>query len=392
MPEVRVTNAVLLCVVPLAAVFTPVLAAGLLCFFFAARARSVALGSVLTGLFVTGFLGWMNADKRIVEDWVWYTDHYKLLQQLPLSQYLGQFVYPVRVKASEPVYYTGSYLLARASHGNVPVLAFAVSAAVYLPLTAALVTILRTSSLRSVERNFVVLLGLLGGVTFTLTTQLVRQEIASAFLILGVVRYAYSRRISGLIFIGLALLTHNSSLIPLLAFVASGKYVAPRGRIVKLRLIIAGASFALASFAITHAFANLAYDAASKNDGSVSLFVFAADAIIFAAFVHLRGSMLWLGRLHGWIAAAFILHVTFTLGVINQPVPFLRFYFYVEVFRTVMLAAVLVTLIRRNSLAVVAVPALFLIVAYFELRVARSPYNYQGGLLQHLLDPIMLRS
>jgi len=370
----------------------PVLAFAIFAFFVFSGARLAWVGGLATGAFVAGFFGWMNAQKGILGDWVWYTEHYRLLQQLPLSNYLGHQIGPIQVAWSEPVYYSGAYALTRITHGSVPALAVVVTASIYLLLTLGINTLLMRSTLCPVERSFVVLLALLGGVTFTLTTQLVRQEIASAFLALAVLQYICGRHKLGILCAVIAVLTHNSSLVPLAAWVVAAVYVVPSGKILRIRFAIAGGAFISAGFLASHALSTQGYDALTKSDGSISLLVFAADAVLLLVFVRLRESLSWLGPLHALLVAALSLHLAFMLGVANEPVPFLRMYFYVEVFRAIMIAAITVTLIRRNSLAVVAVPALGLMLIYCELRIARSPYDYGGSIVQHLFAPLLLIS
>ena len=359
-------------------------------FFFLSGARNASAGSLATGVFVSGFFGWMNAQKSIVGDWVWYTTHYQLLQHLPFSDYLGHFIAPFQIKWSEPVYYFGAYVLTRMTHGSVPALAVAVTASIYLPLTFGINTILKRSTLRPVERSFVVLLALLGGVTFPLTTQLVRQEIASAFLALAFLLYIYGRHKLGILMAAIAVLTHNSSLVLLAACVVAAVYVSPKGKILRMRFAIAGGAFLVVGFLYANSLSMQGYN--SVSDGSISLLVFGADAALLLVFIRLRDSMSWLGPLHSFLVAALSLHLAFTFSVVNQPIPFLRMYLYVEVFRAIMIAAIAATLIRGKSLAVVvAVPVLSLMLLYCELRIARSPFFYSGGILQHLFAPLLLR-
>ncbi len=368
----------------------PVLTLVIFGFFIFSGARRSSIAGVATGVTVAAFFGWMNAQKEIVGDWVWYTEHYRLLQHLSLADYLGHYIVPFQIKWSEPVYYSGAFALTRITHGSISALAVVVTASIYLPLTLGINTMLAKSALRPVERSFVVLMALLGGVTFTLTTQLVRQEIASAFLALAILQYVYGRHKLGVLLAAVAVLTHNSSLAPLAACLVAAAYVAPSGKILRIRFAIAGGAFIFVGFVAAHALSTQGYDPLSKNDGSIGLLVFAADAALLLVFVRLRESMSWLGPLHAFLVVALSLHVAFTLSLVNEPVPFLRMYFYVEVFRAIMIAAITVTLIRRKSLAVVAVPALALMLIYCELRITRAPYSYGGGIVQHLFAPLLL--
>jgi hypothetical protein len=373
----------------LLALVAPVFALALIVFFVFSGARRASAGILATGVFVAGFFGWMNTQKLVMGDWVWYTEHYNLLQRLGLFDYLGHRIGPVQIKWSEPVYYSGAYALSRITHGNVPALAVAVTVGIYLPLTFGIKILLARSTLRPIECNFVVLLTLLGGVTFTLTTHLVRQEIASAFMALAILQYIYGRRKLGILWATIAILTHNSSLVPLAACVVAVLFVAPSGKILRTRFVVACGAFAGVGFLAAGLLSTQGYDAV--NDGSVSLLVFAADALLLLVFILLRGSMSWLGPLHAFLVAAVSLHLTFVLSVAYEPVPFLRMYFYMEVFRAIMIGAIIATLIRRESLAVVAVPALGLMLVYCELRITRSPFVYGGGgILEHLFAPLLL--
>ena len=69
------------------------------------------------------------------------------------------------------------------------------------------------------------------------------------------------------------------------------------------------------------------------------------------------------------------------------PTPFLRMYFYVELFRTLMVGVIVCALLRLRFGTILVVPILLAALAYVEMRIAASPFWYGGGVVAHMLRP-----
>lgn len=362
--------------------------------YVVARFRSGWPLALTVIVFVTALLAWMNTQKALLGDWVWYTEHFRLLTVRSFGDYLGQQLPPFTIKSSEPVYYAVSFIVARLTGGDVAVLAVVVSILVYVPVGLAAATVARAVLGDSAWVGWCVAVAMLGGVTFTITTQLIRQEIAAAFLLLGFVLLHMQRRWSGACLLVLALLCHNSVVIPFAAVVAAWMLVGAGHRVRWLATGAVAAAFLVAGLVYIRLPTSEGYAAVLKNDGSISLLVFALDITLFAGFVVVsrRLSLTAMSRLPAVLCTAVVIYVGFLAGVASAPVPFLRMYLHLEMARVVLIT-VLMSVAARSRLAIVlVVPAFLCTVAYIELRIAASPFTYHGGFVVHLFSPILFGS
>jgi len=199
----------------LAVLFLPAVAIVVVILFVGlARSNSNKITMTTAIVVMLGIFGWMNAGKEIDGDWVWYTNHYLMLQKMEFTQYWGQQIGIFRIKITEPVYYFIASVTAKMSGGSIPVIAWVVTSLIYVPLGISVGLVASKIAKNSTHVGITVLVALMIGVTFTLTTQLVRQEIATALLVLGCVLFYFEKRAMGTFFIACAIFTHNSSAVP----------------------------------------------------------------------------------------------------------------------------------------------------------------------------------
>lgn len=371
----------------MASVIFPVIPAlgAILFTFLLFKSRRVAVAGVLLVVFL--FFSWMNGDKLISGDWAWYTYHNMLLREMSFLDYLGSKIGVIRVKTTEPVYHFISFVTARLSNGNSTVLAWVVTGVVYLQLGVALAIMYGRAARSNVQIVTSIFVALLVGVTFTLTTQLVRQEVATAFLVLGWAFWVNGWRYSAGLWVLLGLLSHNSSIAPFVTVLASAVFCIDGGRIRYGRLFPLSIVFVALGYVFIRFSGEGGYYTVGKSDGSVSVFVYFFDFLIFSAFVWLRRSVPELAHFSAVIVATWLLYVAFLLGTYVEPLPFLRMYFYIESLRMLMLGLIVVAAFRGRVLFWFIGPLIVLSIAYVEARLITSPFWYKGGVIGHLLRP-----
>lgn len=371
-----------------AAVFPvlPALASVLIVFFYFGSKRVAAFGAVLM---LCLFLAWMNGEKYISGDWGWYTSHHKLLAYIPLWDYLGSQLGNIKIKLSEPVFHLISYGLANITGGDPVILAWVVTFLIYGLSGLALTVLLEQTAKGSIEIVAAVLAALAVGITFTLTTQLVRQEIATAFIVLGLVCCARDRRWIGLAFVAIGVLTHNTAVVPAGVAVVGILFARMSSR---TRLKCLFISMPL-SVLVGAAFVRLAGDGGfytvGKSDGAVAWYVHVFDVAVFAAFALLQRKIsnsqlkfFCTGLLFTWL-----LYVAFLVGAYYEPLPFLRMYFYMESLRMLMIGISVLVLVRIIPYVISVPIMLMMAVLYVEARLMTSPFWYKGGVILHFIRP-----
>ncbi len=365
------------------AVVSPVLAAialaTVIAVGFSQPQRAVAAVAIVS---VTGVFAWMNATKQIFGDWIWYTDHFGYLVNLSLSEYMAGNYAGIQPKETEPIYYAISKALAVASDGNVSVLAIAVTILVYVPLGWAIAKFVMNQTASTELTGFAVAIAMIVGPTFTLSTQLVRQTIAASFIAAALIAFGMHRSRIGILLIMFAVLTHNAALVPALAILIAA--ILARASAVRAWWIVGiGAMFVVLGLAYIRLQGAGEYRGAS--DGSVSyavIFFDAVLAIIFAVVVLRSATVAYSARLTVLVLPALF---GFVLGVISQPLPLLRMYFFIEVVRALIIAFLIVKVFAARTMRPLLLGVLVLAVVYCEARIGRAPWGYGGGLIEHLL-------
>lgn len=367
----------------LAALSLPVLAAIISLLGIAAYSKRPALvGGVTVGV-VALILAWLNTGKIIQGDWAWYVLHYQVLSYTPLSEYLGIRIGPVSSEFTEPLYYAMARAISLATDGNVAILALAVTLVIYGVLGAALAL-----SISSVDRRpWTVIVatatGMLVGLTFTLTTQLVRQEIAAALIALAIVASAKHKWMLSASILIVAALTHNSALIPAAGLVLA-TLLRGNGKVGLPRFVLGGVIFyALGRFYLSTT-GNASYT--GKNDGSISMTVVAFDLLVVATFFFLyKKDGLYDNRIASTVLMCTPAFYGFVLGVASQPLPLLRMYFFVEILRALMIVFICGRLMRGRLRIIIGVALLLAAIAYIVLRIQQSPFVYEASLVNTLL-------
>lgn len=351
--------------------------------------RAVPASGFATVAVVASIFAWVNVGKAISGDWVWYTTHFRYLETLPLADYLGHRIGRYNPDVTEPIYYTLSSVVARLSGANVNVLATVVTLLIYISIGVAVV--LAVSSYTSDGWTLVAatIAGMLTGITFTLSTQLVRQEIAASFIGLGIVLVGMRKMAPGILVLVGGVLTHNSALIPAAGIVLA-VVLARANRGWFLRLFVSAALF----FALGRLYlATSGGNVEGELEGSISTPVILMDLLIVAVFAYLvRRGPLKDNPVAHVIVLCMPAFYGFVLAVLSQPLALLRMYFYIEVLRALMVAFIVLWLMRGRLRIVIGVIAIAMSIIYVQLRIASSPFDYASDLVEVLLKSPLIES
>jgi len=347
------------------------------------RGTSIAVSALNAVL----LFGWINVEKIPINDWAWYTKHYGWLERMPLSSYLGHVFDGLTIKWTEPVYHTLSALLSRLTGGSVLALTLVVTTIIYGNVAAGIAIMVRGRLKSALEAVLITWVPICIGITFTLTAQLVRQEIAASLLFLGLMLLWVQRQNWGWALVVMALLTHNSSVFPALCvfmavwFTLKTNLGAPYWvTIVFLLGVVLGGMFLLSP-------SGDVYYENQQNDGTVSTLVYILDVAIFLALLLMRQRLSDLGELTKVVIACVIAYAGLIVAVSPAPLLGLRMYFYMDYFRAAMLVLLVLAFSRTRMGWILGAPFGFAALVYVEARIAVSPFYFHGGVLAHLMRP-----
>lgn len=338
----------------------------------------------------------MNMNKVPFSDWVWYTEHYQMTQNYSFSEYLGARLGWITIKWNEPVYYFLARQVANLSGGSTPALAATITVTNYAAIGTA-VYLLGSSIYREAGKSVdgILLLGVaILAITFTLVTQLVRQELATSFAILGFAFFLRNRLfVAGLCAILAAGAHQSAALVLLILYVpaATFKWVSkPSTR--NLALVVG----AIAIYGIGYYISNSSIaDLGRKDDGSIDTTLVYFDIAILVTlsiikFVN-RQNTIYLAI----ILTSFIYFWVMMASMVQVPLAMLRLYFTVDFIRAISILIIVITLIpkRFSLLSRYSVGWIFLLfsLVYVNSRVERSPFDYGDKFTTYLAYPIVFR-
>lgn len=384
--------------VAIAVLWSPAIGLALILGSIVALARNRAsAASIAAVLWVVALFAWMNANKAVAGDWVWYSQHYLWVYEHGLGHYFGENIefirsgdiYYVSPEPTEPAYYVLAWIVAHTSGGNITTLSVVVTVAIYGVLGGAVVALLRSLAAGAWTSVAAVASALMFGPLFTVSTQLVRQEIATACVALGLVLLFLRRPWgSGIAFL-LATLTHNSAAIPIAAAVLA-YLLASRFR---PRLsFVAGifGVFALLGFAYLVSEGDARYQGVS--DGQISPWVIGFDVALTCVFI----LTVWRSP-HSTLPFRAIAYLSpalagFLVGVSSQPLPFLRMYFHFDLARALMIICLIVLAARTRRFRPLAGTLGALAFVYLGIRMALSPFDYGGTFVHYVFAGGILAS
>lgn len=352
------------------------------------------IGRPALAIALVGFLALFNATKRIDSDWYHYVEGYLEMSRIGLLDYLQAGGLSIRI--SEPLYYAFSFALSRLSGGNVFILALAVSLAVYLTYIFALEKLLKWYGLHRWAAAICIVFAVVAGLTFTQSLHLVRQYIAGSFLFFYFVLILEGRFKKAAILFVLGTLVHNSFLIPagllaVCAYLWELSWVKRRYFWVLFLMPFFG--YGMGAYIASLMDVSPLAGSLMKDDGSISAVVVLLDGLLFLASL---GGMIFLRGRQGFCiksTAIAVLFLAFFGGMLvggrELTLLLLRLYFYIEWFRVIGVITIvwfLVYRVKSAKLAFLIIPLSFLMMG---MRVAQSPWDYGGGVFDHLVGSVI---
>lgn len=361
------------------AITFPVVAAGLIALGIASTAKTPRAAVVVAGAGITFVLVVLNSTKEVAGDWRWYIQLYGDLGSLQATELLGTRYGSglISLKATEPIYYLLTAVVHAASGGSTLALSIVVTGVVYGSASASLAVLATYTGISRTSAAMAVLPALLVGLTFSLVTQLVRQELALSFCLIASCLFLAGRLRLAAIASMIAVLTHNSSLIFLAAGIGAIVVVRTKKRVSVL--VCVAATMFLCGLIYRYRYASASY--LEQDNGSISIAVLVLDLLLIGiAFVTSAKSCGPIRDPSVMIAATYAGMVAFLIPIMGLPVPFLRMYLYVEALRLMavfLLTARLVSSRRLPAIPYVAAGAM----VYFMARLATSPWSYDYSIL-----------
>lgn len=345
---------------------------------------------IITLISITTLFCWINSHKYLSGDLTWYYDHFLLLNNLPITSYLGSKINQFTIKINEPFYYVISFAISRISNGNTVLLNIFITGWIYLLTGAAFSKMLNSSGLSPAKTMAALTAAMFTGVTFTLTTHLVRQEFAASALLICATSLFLKGKKLALLFGIISITSHESSYIPLSCLLVGyfyQKIEIPFGKkdvFIKILFLFLFAGIGLyysKYISLDNIFKKI------RSDGDINPLLIVLDATLYIAVLfHAKKSNNKLALKILYIAA---LYFSFLIGVSATPLALLRMYFYVDLFRGCEVIYLSVALLRSNYGGLMIIPILTISVMYTELRIMASSFAYYGGgIINHLLFPI----
>lgn len=346
-----------------------------------------------TVLVMVAVLTWMNVERgRDNGDIVWYLDYFHLVANsglLSVFDISNEIL--VHAKTSEFAYYALSWIIAKLSWGSESVYCAVISLLIYGMSCLGLLKISRRVGLSGPQTAALLLLASLACITFTLTNHLIRQELAGAYALGALGLHLDGRRRAALALALIAVLTHNSVVVPIAFFVGVEQFVVRRPRRLRHLLPITVAAGVIAGFVLTRVVSSESPDIYEISDGAVSKLVVAYDVALALVTSLCMARLGRRGRLREDVrrmalvlTVFYVAYLSFCAVLPPGSLPALRFYFYLDFIRWIAPLVLFLTFRRRLDGPALILLALLVGVAYVNLRVARSPFDYGGDLLSYL--------
>jgi len=274
----------------------------------------------------------------------------------------------------------------------VTILALAITYLIYLPYAVAVERLMERLRLKDGLALSCLVFALIAGLTFTQSLHLVRQYLAGTVLFLVYLWILEGQTLKVVLGFTVGILLHNSFLIPGGLLLVSGflwTSNAVRRHVFRVVFGLLLLSFVVGTVVSRWVLDSVFALGAMKDDGGLSSVIFVIDVGLFLAAM----GWLWVkrrpdGTMEKETAIAVLFLTLFgglLVGARDLTLFLLRFYFYIEWFRVIGLIA-LCGLATRGSRKVM-IPGLIALISVIllHLRIERSPWDYGGGLLDHLV-------
>lgn len=355
---------------------------GILVLCIAARSWARADIAALA-LLIAGF-AWVNGHKTPASDWLWYISHYQFIWHNGLEAYFKLAEYSwsegsisnVRPQSSEPLFYVLCLITGWISGGSVAALAVAVTLAVYVPVgVTAAAFARRLGAAPEVVFAVVVAVSCIG-MSAMLTTHLVRQQLAVAYLF-PFAYFLWQRSfLTALILAAVAAGFHNSATL-FVGLIGSAWFIANL-KSPSLR-ILATAGLSAAMPVLVSMLGGSARVYGSNDSSTLSLAAYAIDALLLLGL--LLSSRRWPNSdLFRTVAIFALTLVSLIFWSRDVNILYVRFYFYGDLLRCMVLVLItpgIVKAVPRSGALLVVLVALL----YADARLLNSAFQFNSSLL-----------
>lgn len=338
------------------------------------------IGKTFLFLFVS-LLCLINTSKIFENDIVWYYDHYLWLQKNSLLIYFDQQISGVYAKITEPVIYLIFKFIGCFFGDNKYLFVIFFTLLSYILLISSSNKIFNHLDLNKKYYYAGIIFILSFGFTFTLSIHLIRQFVAQAFLLFAISLFFCKKKIKFLLFIILSFLTHNSVIyvvfILILAYLISNM---TKIRYFVFNLFSLTFVFFLSKFFLTTSFIDRdGY--INKDDGQIAISVFVMDFLIFLfsmiTLLLVRNKSKNLIQFSKFSASLYVLYAFALLGFLDVPLIFLRFGFFMELIRVLLLCILFKNLSEIFKYNAFSTLIIFLLgIFYLYLRLESSEFTY----------------
>lgn len=288
---------------------------------------------------------------------------------------------------SEVVYYFSSFVVSRVFDGSYVSLIVLIHSLTYGVYIVALVFMSRTFALKGRETLLCIIFGMVFAITFTQTTQLVRQYICGSLILLAAVLLLNRRWIFFLVLSIVAVFVHNSAVILLaLVLVSYSASKAKSWRAASLVFMFIAGAYAFGYLLSSPQWSFISeVSLVDKNDGEISVAIKLMDGALLLVFLALgrirdeSGRFVLRSRAYRYWRFMYLSYFVFLIAVSGSPLLSLRFYFYIEWLRILPILYLILAIRRVRMFSVFALGLILVAVIGWALRVTYGAWNYGGS-------------
>ncbi|WER47331.1 EpsG family protein [Cupriavidus sp. WKF15] len=288
---------------------------------------------------------------------------------------------------SEFVYYFSSFVVSRVFDGSYVSLIVLIHSLIYGVYIAALVFMSRAFGLKGGETLLCIIFGMVFAITFTQTTQLVRQYICGSLILLAAVLLLNGRWVVFLVLSIAAVFVHNSAVILLALVLAS--YSASKAKSWRAGSLVF--MFIAGAYVFGYLLSSPQWSFISevslveKNDGEISVAIKLMDGALLFIFLALgrvrdeSGRFVLRSRAYRYWRFMYLSYFVFLIAVSGSPLLSLRFYFYIEWFRILPILYLIIAIRKIRMFGVFALSLIVVAVIGWALRVTYGAWDYGGS-------------
>lgn len=353
--------------------------------------KKIAWVLFFLNIFVFVFL--FNLTKTFDSDFRVYASQFVGFMNVSLNEFLKIGGWSVR--RTEPGFYFLMDIVSKLSHGNLFYLVLLINTMIYGIYIASLLSFKNYLKINDSIVYSGIIFAVFAGLNFAQSAHLVRQYIAGSLLFLFFCLLIYRNYRFALVVFIIAFFIHNSSFIPFLLISTAKALVDIKGRksIKYIETTIVVILIYVLGLILTRPGSFFNYVSLMLDNGSFSVLSLFFDFGLFGCSVVV---LLWekvsclFKRVLRIYTLFGIFMAVFLFSVKSSPLFLLRFYFYLEWFRFIGFISLLffISKIRGDHKLLFYFTGWSMALLVLGLRVNRSPWDYGGGLCEHLIYSI----